>query len=172
MKQSVGNKKYSLIYVVLVQAFLCIIVVHGQEKNIEIECKSCLEHHYQSARDSIIKVWTIVDILRSITITPQARATFAHQMFNDSVVAMHDMAALANSCRFCTDYYKRNAADLVYLEEILGYLIEAFEAVFSQGLSGEEKLLQAVMTNIMHSMGQIRKQVGIQAYGFTMQSLF
>lgn len=127
---------------------------------LDATCNRCLNTHYQSARDTIIKVWTVIDLLRSITITPQARATFAHQMFNDSVTVMHDMAALASTCDFCADYYKQHSTDLIYLEEIIGYVMEAFAAVFTPVLVGEEKLLGAVMADIVQSMEHIKKQVG------------
>lgn len=149
-------------YVGLVFIGALALSLQGQTEQHGLTCKNCLDTHYQSARDNIIKVWTVVDLLRSITITPQARATFAHQMFQDVVAVMHDMAALASSCQFCAEYYKAHRSDLIYLEEILGCLMEAFSAVFTPVLQGEEKLLAVVMANIVESMAQIRQQVGLE----------
>ncbi len=159
MERRVKNTLNLHICAMIMQLFFGTCLMQAVEP-LDATCKKCLTAHYQSARDNIIKVLTVIDLLRSITITPQARATFAHQMFADSVAAMHDMAALATSCQFCADYYKQHARDLVYLEEILGYVTEAFSAVFTPVLVGEEKLLAAVMAHIVQSMEQIHKQVG------------
>lgn len=159
MEHVIKNTLYCYVLSIIIVS-MCGTVSLQAVESLDATCSSCLNTHYQSARDNIIKVWTVVDLLRSITITPQARATFAHQMFDDSVAVMHDMAALASSCQFCADYYKQHATDLIYLEEILGYLMEAFSAVFTPVLMGEEKLLGAVMAHIGHSMEQIQQQVG------------
>ena len=158
-----GTKRvYSFLSVMLVLVICASTSIQAQnvvEVSLDSVCKACLDKHYQSARDHIIKVWTVVDLLRTMSITPEARATFAHQMFVDIVIVMHDMAALVSSCHFCTDYYRRHSSDLLYLHEILGYVTEAFSAVFTPVLKGEEKLLMTIMADIAHSMDQIQQKI-------------
>lgn len=155
-----GKNSYTSYVFTSIMLSLCIIMP-VQALDLDATCNNCLQVHYQSACDNIIKVWTILDLLRSITITSEARATFAHQMFDDSVAVMHDMSALESSCQFCNDYYKRHTADLIYLEEIIAHVSEAFFTVFTPALKGEEKLLVSVMINIVQSMEHIQKEVGI-----------
>lgn len=161
MEQTVKGTLYVYTTWVVMLGVTALFPLQAFQEERDNACKSCLEHHYQSARESIIKVWTVVDLLRSITIAPEARTVFVQQMFDDSVIVMHDMAALANSCRFCTDYYKGHMRDFIYLEEILGHLMEAFSAVFTPVLMAEEKLLITIMSNVIKSMEHIQKNIGI-----------
>lgn len=163
MEKTVKSTLYVYTTYVAMLGVTTLFPLQGVQEERDNACKSCLEHHYQSARESIIKVWTVVDLLRSITIAPEARTVFVQQMFDDSVIVMHDMAALANSCHFCTDYYKGHIRDFTYLEEILGHLMEAFSAVFTPAPVAEEKLLITIMSNVIKSMEHIQKRVGITA---------
>lgn len=132
-----------------------VISARAADGDHDTSCQQCLEQHYTQARDSIIRAWTVVDTLRSMTIEPKDRAPFVHRMFSDSVAVMHALSGLATSCRFCAAYYQAHSEDILYLKEILGYMMEAYEVVFFPLVHGEEKLLHGIMATITASMETI-----------------
>ena len=138
-----------------------IVAMQASETDHAATCKNCLDKQYTIARDSIVRAWTVLDTLRSMTIEPKDRAPFMHKMFNDIVAVTHALAALASSCQFCSAYYRQHHEDIDYLEEILGYMVEAFEAVCIPHAHGEEKLVYTLMECIVHSMETIRHAVGL-----------
>lgn len=149
---------------IIIAGMLVSHLVLGQLSEREKSCKNCLEQHYGEARDSIIRVWTVLDTMRSISIAPKDRIPFVHKMFADVVDVMHLISGLAASCQFCADYYYHHKEDIIYLEEILGYMMEAFEAVFKPLVNSEEKLLYMVMESIVASMDVIRQELSQVAF--------
>ena len=122
-------------------------------------CRACISTHYQSARDSIIRAWTVLDMLRSTTIDPKDRNAFAQEMFEDVLRTLTDLNALAVSCQFCTEQYRKRAEDIAYLEQLLQYMAEAFAAVFVPMNSGEEWMLQMSMLQSAKMMESIKSQL-------------
>lgn len=122
-------------------------------------CRSCMSGHYQSARDSIIRAWSVLDMLRSMTITSKDRAPFAVEIADDLLLVLNDLTAVATSCQFCKEQYVQRADDIFYLEEILGFMADAFHAVFTPLYNGEEKILQMIMLRSAKMMESIKKQL-------------
>ena len=153
-------KKLPLFFVVMLLGLtMPRLACAASEKNNEHQaaCQQCLETHYTTARDSIVRTWTVLDTMRSISIAPKDRVAFAQRMFNDVMMTLSTLSGLATSCQFCARYYENNVEDIAYLEEILGYMMEAFEAVFTPIVNGEEKLLRVAMENIITQMHAIRQ---------------
>jgi hypothetical protein len=124
-------------------------------------CRSCMTSHYQSARDSIIRAWSVLDMLRSMTIAPKDRNHFAVEIVEDMLTVLIDLTALATSCQFCTEQYRSRAEDIRYLEEILGSMAEVFSAVFMPIYNGEEKMLQSIMVQSAQKLTSIKQQLAL-----------
>lgn len=122
-------------------------------------CSSRIPHHFQAARDSVIRVWTVLDILRSVTIEPQDRVRFAEQILEDMLAILTSINALSCSCEFCGDYCRQKEDDIVYLEELLVNLSEAFRAVFDPLQNGEEQMAHTVLLKTADMLDLFKDQV-------------
>ena len=96
-----------------------------------------------------------------MTIDQQDRASFAVDMTQDLLLVLTDVTAVATSCQFCKEQYVQKAEDIRYLEEILGHMADAFNAVFVSLVNGEEKMLLMIMLQSAQMMESIKKQLGL-----------
>lgn len=130
-------------------------------------CSSYVPEQFQAVQDSVIQVWTALDVLRSITIAPADRARFVYDLLDGMLVILTDLNQLSSSCMYCVEYCSSRKVDIVCLDELLAYLADSFRAVFFSLETGEEKALQVVLLKIMIQMDAFKKRFSIKS-----QSLF
>ena len=152
-------KKESVTLVLIKKAFFITLFLINVTYADEKLCRSCISSHYQSARDSVIRAWSVLDMLRSMSIEPRDRAGFAIEVADDLLIVLTDLTAVTTTCQFCDRYYQERAEDIYYLEEILGSLADAFRAVFMPVCNGEELMLQSIMMQSAQKIELIKKQL-------------
>jgi len=133
-------------------------VTSASSEELRTQNRFCLHDHYKKVCDSIINIWSILDIMRSINIESKARVDFVHhQLFGAVIMAMRETIALEVGFRIYGTYDEQQSDELQYLFDMIDHVENAFEAVFTPSMSGEEKLLAVLMIELFEGVKNIRQ---------------
>lgn len=118
-----------------------------------------LHDHYQQLCDRVINVWSVLDIMRSINIEPQARVNFIHALFHEIIAVLREIVVVDTGCEVCPEYSKQHKDELSYFFEMVTHVENAFEAVFTPRMVGEEQLLAYLMLKLREEVKTIQDRL-------------
>lgn len=136
------------------------------EQKLQTHTPFCMQDHYQKVCNRIINVWSVLDVMRSINIEPKARVDFIHQLFSDVIMAMREVVTLEVACRISSEcgggeYGNHCSEEMYYFFDMVDHLKNAFEAVFTPIIFGEEKLLALLMVELFEGVKNIKQTFSI-----------
>lgn len=155
---NMSNVKKGITVKFFLYYMLAISITHHCSSRAEDQSSSfCLHSHYQNLCQHIINVWSVLDIMRSISIEPRARVDFIHALFGEAIATLRELVTLEMGCKLYHEYGKEHGEEIRYFFEMVDHLENAFEAVFTPLLFGEEKLLATVMIELFESAKNIKR---------------
>lgn len=108
-------------------------------------CEQRFNTYFQNARDSLMRAWSVLDILRSITIAPRYRIQFIEQLVNDVLSMLLNVSSLYCCCEWCSNCCAQFTVDFIDLEDRIAAMRDTFDAVCADQRCGEESLIATLI---------------------------